>query len=89
MIITTEFWGEHESMKKYFYIMKTHIIKSLTYEFNVYGNIIMQTIIMITSACFGKALYREQETVSGVNAEDMLTYIINSGQVDVLKEGNL
>lgn len=64
--------------------MKTHIIKSLTYEFNVYGNIIMQTIIMITSACFWKALYREQETVSGVNAEDMLTYIIMSSMLSVL-----
>lgn len=30
----------------------------MTYEFNVYGNIVMQTIIMITSACFWKALYK-------------------------------
>ena len=28
-------------MKKYLYVVKTQIIKSLTYEFNVYGNIIM------------------------------------------------
>ena len=44
-------------MNKYLYIIKTQIIKSMTYEFNVYGNIIMQTIIMITSAYFWKALY--------------------------------
>ena len=42
-------------MKKYLYILKTQIIKSMTYEFNVYGNIIMQTIIMITSAYFWRA----------------------------------
>ena len=34
-------------MKKYLYIVKTQIIKSMTYEFNVYGNIIMQVIIML------------------------------------------
>ena len=44
---------------KYLYIIKTQIIKSMTYEFNVYGNIIMQTIIMITSAYFWKALYKD------------------------------
>ncbi len=71
-------------MSRYFYIVRTQIIKSLTYEFNVYGNIIMQTIIMITSACFWKALYRDQGTVSGVDAESMLTYIIISSVLSVL-----
>ena len=47
-------WKRTE-MKKYLYIIKTQIIKSMTYEFNVYGNIIMQTIIMITSAYFWRA----------------------------------
>ena len=45
-------------MKKYLYVVKTQVIKSMTYEFNVYGNIVMQTIIMITSTCFWKALYK-------------------------------
>ena len=71
-------------MSKYFYVLRTQIIKSLTYEFNVYGNIIMQTIIMITSACFWKALYKDQGTVSGVDAESMLTYIIISSVLSVL-----
>ena len=35
-------------MKKYLYIIKTQIIKRLTYAFDVYGNILVQTIIMIT-----------------------------------------
>ena len=71
-------------MKKYFYIIKTQIIKSMTYEFNVYGNIVMQTIIMITSSYFWKALYRNQSSAAGVNAEDMLTYIIMSSVLSVL-----
>ena len=71
-------------MNKYLYVVRTQIIKSLTYEFNVYGNIIMQTIIMITSAYFWKALYKDQTTVSGVDAESMLTYIIISSVLSVL-----
>ena len=69
---------------KYLYIVKTQILKSMTYEFNVYGNIIMQTIIMITSAYFWKALYRDQNIVGGVDAESMLTYIIISSALSVL-----
>lgn len=68
---------------KYFYIIKTQIIKSMTYEFNVYGNIIMQTIIMITSGYFWKALYKDQSVVGGVDAESMLTYIIISSTLSV------
>ena len=71
-------------MKKYLYVVKTQIIKSMTYEFNVYGNIIMQTIIMITSAFFWKALYRNHSVVSGVDAESMLTYIVMSSVLSVL-----
>ena len=69
---------------KYLYIIKTQIIKSMTYEFNVYGNIIMQTIIMITSAYFWKALYKDQSMVGGVDAQSMLTYIIISSALSVL-----
>ncbi len=69
---------------KYFYIIKTQIIKSMTYEFNVYGNIIMQTIIMITSAYFWKALYKDQSMVGDVDAQSMLTYIVISSALSVL-----
>ena len=69
---------------KYFYIIKTQIIKSMTYEFNVYGNIIMQTIIMITSAYFWKALYKDQSMVGDVDAGNMLTYIVISSALSVL-----
>jgi len=69
---------------KYIYIIKTQIIKSMTYEFNVYGNIIMQTIIMITSAYFWKALYKDQSMVGDVDAQSMLTYIVISSALSVL-----
>ena len=71
-------------MKKYLYIIKTQIIKSMTYEFNVYGNIIMQTIIMITSAYFWRALYTGRNVVDGVNIGSMQTYIIITSALSVL-----
>ena len=71
-------------MKKYLYILKTQIIKSMTYEFNVYGNIIMQTIIMITSAYFWRALYKGRGMVGGVDADSMLTYVVISSALSVL-----
>ena len=72
------------NVRKYLYILKTQIIKSMTYEFSVYGNIIMQTIIMITSAYFWKALYKDRGSVGGVDADSMLTYIIVSSMLSVL-----
>lgn len=71
-------------MKKYLYIIKTQIIKNMTYEFNVYGNIIMQTIIMITSAYFWRALYIGRSVVNGVDVGSMQTYIIISSALSVL-----
>ena len=82
-IIFIETW-EDLYMKKYLYIIKTQIIKSMTYEFNVYGNIIMQTIIMITSAYFWRALYTGRSVVNGVDAGSMQTYIIISSALSVL-----
>ena len=76
-------------MKKYLYVIKTQIIKTLTYEFYVYGNIIMQTIIMITSAFFWKALYKNGSAANGVDADDMLTYIIVSSMLSVLFTTNV
>ena len=44
----------------------------------------MQTIIMITSAYFWRALYSGQNTVGGVDANSMLTYVIISSALSVL-----
>ena len=71
-------------MKKYLYVIKTQIIKSMTYEFNIYGNIIMQTIIMITSAYFWRALYKGRGMVGDVDADSMLTYVVVSSLLSVL-----
>ena len=71
-------------MKKYLYVIKTQIIKSMTYEFSVYGNIIMQTIIMITSAYFWRALYKGRGMVGDVDADSMLTYVVISSLLSVL-----
>lgn len=71
-------------MNKYFYVIKVQIIKCLTYAFNVYGNIIMQTIIMITSSFFWKALYAGNESVKGVDMDSMLTYVVLSSMLSVV-----
>ena len=71
-------------LKKYLYVIKTQIIKSMTYELNVYGNIIMQNIIMITSAYFWRALYKGRGMVGDVDADSMLTYVVISSLLSVL-----
>lgn len=71
-------------MKKYLYVIKTQIIRSFIYSFNVYGNIIMQTIIMITSAFFWRALYGLEGSVMGVDVDGMLTYIVLSSMLSVV-----
>ena len=60
------------------------LCKRLTYAFDVYGNILVQTIIMITSAFFWKALYKDGGTAGGVNVDSMLVYIIMSSVLSVL-----
>ena len=49
----------------------------------------MQTIIMITSAYFWKALYKNQDMVSGVDADSMLTYVVMSSVLSVLMITNV
>lgn len=71
-------------MSKYIFVVKTQIIKSLTYRFNVYGNIIMQTIIMITASFFWKALYKTSLEISGTDVESMLIYTVLSSMLSVV-----
>lgn len=68
----------------YFYVYKTQILKSLAYKFDVYGNIIMQTIIMIATAFFWKALFRNATMVKGVTVDTMLTYTVISSMLSVV-----
>ena len=65
-------------------MIKTQLIRSFTYRFDVYGNIIMQTIIMVTTAFFWKALFGSGTFRNGMNADSMLTYTIMSSMMSVL-----
>lgn len=68
----------------YLYVMKTQLIRSFTYRFDVYGNIIMQTIIMVTTAFFWKALFGSGTFSNSMTADSMLTYTIISSAMSVL-----
>lgn len=69
---------------KYIYVYITQLIRSFIYKFDVYGNIIMQTIIMITSAFFWKALFKDSVLANGITSNDMLTYTIISSVLSIL-----
>lgn len=73
----------------YFYVYRTQILKSMAYKFDVYGNIIMQTIIMIASAFFWKALFKNADSMSGVTVDTMLEYTVVSSMVSVLLTTNV
>lgn len=70
--------------KVYGQIVKTGIIRSLTYKFEVYGNILMQTIIMIASAYFWKALFKNADSVQGVTVNTMLVYTVVSAMISIV-----
>ncbi|MDO4977649.1 MAG: ABC-2 family transporter protein [Eubacteriales bacterium] len=72
-----------------FYVFKTQILKSLAYKFDVYGNILMQTIIMIASAYFWKALFKNASSIQGVTVETMMTYTVISSLISVLLTCNV
>ncbi len=78
-----------KSKSAYLYVYKIQILKSLAYKFDVYGNIIMQTIIMIATAFFWKALFQNAEQMGGVTVDTMLTYTVVSSMVSVLLTTNV
>lgn len=73
-----------KNWKAYFFVYKTQIQKSLAYRFDVYGNVVMQCIVMFATAFFWKALYREEGMVQGVTVEQMLIYTVVSSMMSVL-----
>ena len=75
--------------KVYFYIYKTQILKSLAYKFDVYGNIIMQAIIMVASAFFWRALFKNADSMQGVTVDTMLTYTVVSSMISVVLTTNV
>lgn len=75
--------------RAYLYVFKMQIQKTLAYRFDVYGNIVMQCIIMFATAFFWKALYREADTVQGVDVESMLVYTVVSSMMSVVLMTNV
>lgn len=73
-----------QKVRAYNQIIKTRIIRSLTYKFEVYSNVLMQTIIMIANAFFWKALFRNSDSVQGVSADTMLVYTVISALISVV-----
>lgn len=73
----------------YLQVFKTQIIRSITYKFEVYGNILMQTIIMLASAFFWKALFPNSDKVQGVDVSTMLTYTVVSAMISVILSSNV
>lgn len=78
-----------QNIKVYFYVYKMQILKSLAYKFDVYGNILMQTILMIANAFFWRALFRNAENVEGVTVDTMLTYTVVSSMISVILTTNV
>lgn len=78
-----------EKLKVYLYVYKVQILKSMAYKFDVYGNIIMQTIIMIATAFFWKSLFKNADSMGGVTVDTMLTYTVVSAMVSVLLTTNV
>ena len=76
--------GNKGKLTTYLYVYKVQILKSLAYKFDVYGNIIMQTIIMIATAFFWKALFKNAENMGGVSVDTMLTYTVISSMISVV-----
>lgn len=85
----TERKRQVKNLKKYLYVMKTQILKSIAYNYSVYGNILMQTIIMITASFFWKALYANSSNVGGVDVESMITYTVVSSMLSVVMFTNV
>lgn len=70
--------------KVYLHVYKTQLIRSFTYKFEVYGNILIQTIIMLANAFFWRALFKNTDTIKGVNVDTMLTYTVVSSLISVV-----
>ena len=77
------------SIGVYRYVIRTRIIRSLAYKFDVYGNILMQTIIMTANAFFWRALYGNSQVSAEATAEDMLTYTVVSAAISIILSTNV
>lgn len=75
--------------RAYIQVCKTQIIRNLTYKFEVYGNVLLQNVIMIAGACFWNALFAGGGTVKGMDRDTMLVYTVVSSMISVLLTTNV
>ena len=75
--------SKQSSLFAYLYVYKIRIQRSLAYHYDVYGNILMQCIIMFAAAFFWRALYAGETVVQGVAAEQMYIYTVVSTAMSV------
>ena len=68
----------------YRFIYQLRIERALTYRYDVFTGIVMQSIVMFANAFFWRAIYSGYETVKGTEVSGMLTYTIISSVMAVL-----
>ena len=73
----------------YLFIYRTRIQKTLAYKFDVFANIIFQSIVMFATAFFWKALYSGYDTVQGISVREMLTYTVISSLMSIFLTTNV
>lgn len=77
------------TIRTYAQVCKTQMIRNLTYKYEVYGNVLLQSVIMVAGACFWRALFAGGGTVQGMDCDTMLVYTVVSSMISVLLTTNV
>lgn len=68
----------------YLYKLKLQMQVYLTYRFEVYANIVTHFILIIANVFLWNCVYSNQESISGVGREQMITYSVLSSCLSVM-----
>ena len=60
----------------YLYIMKTKIMMSLAYRFDVIANVLVQAVVLAAAVFFWEAVYADQSMVADTTLKQMIDYAI-------------
>lgn len=77
------------NIRAYIQVFQTQVIRSFNYKFEVYGNVLMQAILMLAGTFFWRALFGVGTKVQGVTVEEMLTYTVVSSMISILLTTNV
>ncbi|MDD6038684.1 MAG: ABC-2 family transporter protein [bacterium] len=77
------------NIQAYIQVYRTRLIRSFHYKFEVYGNVLMQAIIMLAGTFFWRALFGSATKVQGVTVDMMLTYTVVSSMISILLTTNV